>query len=283
MKIGFIGHESKGAWQIRAKQIAPHLGAVLDSRMSRSNYDLVILIKTPEPKLVTRIKALNIPVIWDVIDFWPQRIDKTLSNHNRDQIMKWVKPFLESVNPKHIITATNKMKNDLESLGYNATTIYHHHRPKIKINPINKELRTIGIEGSMGQYGSWTEKLKTISRKLNLKFITNFTPGDDLLYTFDIVIATRGYTGYAPKNWKSNVKMANAHASGTPGIFNDEQGYKETACGHELWADTEEEIIEGIEKLRSYDLRQTIHENFLKNTITLEQVVEQYKSLINNL
>jgi len=284
MKIGFIGHESKGTWQIRARQIAPYLNADLDSNMNNLKYDLVILIKTPSPDLINRIKQNKIPVVWDVVDFWPQRIDRTLSNLNKDQIMNWVKPVLGSVDPKHIITATNTMKIDFESLGYkNCTTIYHHHRPKIKINPINKLCQTIGIEGSIGQYGSWIEKLKIISKKLHMKFTTNHSTLDDLLHTFDIVIAQRDFTGYAPKNWKSNIKLANAHASGTPGIFNTEQGYKETACGYEFWADTVDEIVECIEKLRSYDLRQNIHENFLKNTISIEQVIEQYKSLINKL
>jgi hypothetical protein len=93
----------------------------------------------------------------------------------------------------------------------------------------------------------------------------------------------REHTGYAAKNWKSNVKLANAHGSGTPGIFSREQGYLDTASGYELWADDEIEIVEHLEQLKSYQCRKTISENFINNSLSIEKIAEEYKTFINKI
>jgi hypothetical protein len=283
VKIGFVGHESKGAWQIRAKQIAPFINARLDPKMSSLNYDLIILIKLPDLATYQRIKKAQVPVIWDVVDCWSQNQKLNMSTWDKESMLEWLKEKLEYIKPFTTIAATNVMSKDIESLGYKSKIIYHHSRPKIIKNPLRSELEIVGIEGSEFQYGSWGRKVKTICKNLNLIFKGNFDTSKDHLHKFDVVVINRDDNGYAVQNWKSNIKLSNAHASGTPGIFNREKGYEDVSSGYEQWADTEEEIVEAIEKLRSYDLRQTIHENFLKNTITLEQVAEEYKKFIASL
>lgn len=283
MKIVFSGHESKGAWKIRAKQMAGYLNAKLDPTFESKKADLVILIKLPEEKILEKIKNADVPIVWDVLDCWSQIPKNNMSSWNQQQMMEWFKNKLELVNPVCVIAATNRMKEDSLALGYKSETLHHHHRPKISINPIREEFKTIGIEGTPFQYGQWVKKIDAISKSLDLDFRANLDAAKDCLHKFDAIISIRQDTGYATKYWKSNIKLANAHASGTPGIFNREQGYLDTACGQELWADTEEEIIDGIETLKSYDLRRNIHEEFIKSAITLEQSAEEYKRILNSL
>lgn len=283
MKISFVGYPGAGTWQIRAKQIASHINARLDPDLTKPNEcDAVILVKRPLENLLRRIRKFNKPIIWDMQDSWFQKKEQgDMSNYDKPKIMNWLKDYLDTVNPIHVIATSTSMKNDLESLGYKSTIINHFYRPNIIVNPIREQLNIVGIEGTRMQYGTWPSKLKIICKKMDYTFIENFEPNKDKLHLFDVVITMREHTGYAALNWKSNVKLANAHGSGTPGIFGEEQSYKDTASGFELWASTEEKIIESLKNLEPYDVRKNISENFLKSKISIEQIAEDYRKLIN--
>jgi len=285
MKVSFVGYEGKGTWQIRAKQIAPFIKARLDPNLLKpSECDAVILIKRPPENLLRRIQKFNKPIIWDIQDSWFQKKeDGNMSAYEKADIMKWLKDYLDIVKPIHVIATTSVMKKDLNSLGYSSTIINHFHRPNIQINPIREQLKIVGIEGTVMQYGQWPSKLKNICKKKNYVFLENFETSKDKLHTFDAVIAIREHTGYAATNWKSNVKLANAHGSGTPGIFGEEQSYKDTASGFELWASNEDQVLSSLEYLEPYDIRKNISENFIKNKISIEQIAEDYKALIDSL
>lgn len=282
MTVSFVGYEGKGTWQIRARQIAQVIEGRIDSQLLKpAKCKVVILIKMPEKPLLARIKKFNLPIIWDIQDCWPQNDKVNMNNNDKDTMMEWLYSSLQYVNPSIVLSTSTKMKDDIESLGYKTTLIHHHCRPKIIINPIREQLTTVGIEGTPKQVGSWVPKLEKICEKLGLKFVSNLESNRDQLYHFDVLVTQREHTGYASKNWKSNVKLANAHGSGTPSIFTREQSYIDTAIGFEHWADTEEEIIESLIKLKDYELRKKIHTEFLKHTNTIDNVAAQYKELIN--
>jgi hypothetical protein len=69
------------------------------------------------------------------------------------------------------------------------------------------------------------------------------------LHECDIVVAVRDQVGYAPRHWKSNVKLANAQGSGTPIVCSREAGYLETAAGGVLFADTRDEMSAALDWL----------------------------------
>lgn len=282
MTIAFVGYEGKGAWQIRAKQIAPLIEARVDPLLVKpTKCKAVILIKMPENPLLARIRKFNLPIIWDPQDCWPQNDKKNMSNNDRDSMLEWFDTSLKHVNPQLVIAASSKMQEDCISLGFKSEIIHHHCRPKIKINPIREQVSTVGIEGTPKQIGNWASRLENICKSLGFGFAANLDATRDALHTFDILVSQREHTGYASKNWKSNVKLANAHGSGTPSIFTREQSYTDTALGCELWADTEDEIVENLLKLKDYELRKSIHEKFLTHTQTIDNIANQYKQLIN--
>lgn len=283
MKVVFAGHESKGAWILRAKQIAPKLNAVLDPNFTSSKCDLIVLIKIPTPKILEKIICSGVPVIWDIQDCWSQTDKNNMSIWSREQILDYFRILLEKIKPIHVISASSKMKDDIKSLGFNSTVIHHHHRKTIQINPIREKLQVVGIEGSKFQFGDWIGKLDNLVKNLGLQFKVNLETNKDKLSLFDVVINVRAFDGYINTYWKSNIKLANSHGSGTPAICNRQQSYFDTESGQERWADSEEEIASCINELRNYETRLKIHQAFLENKISLEQVIEDYKKLFDNI
>jgi hypothetical protein len=99
----------------------------------------------------------------------------------------------------------------------------------------------------------------------------------------DIVVAVRAQQGYAPKHWKSNVKLANAQGSGTPCILNREAGYKDTECGAERWADTQDEMKACLDELADYQARISTSMCLLRAAPRIEMVAEHYKAWLVGL
>jgi len=284
MNITFAGHESKGAWLIRAKEIAPYLNAKLDPLfLNSNNCNLVIIVKRPEPEVINRIKRQSIPIIWDIQDSFPQLPKNNYGELSKDKILDYYVKLLKEISPTIVISTNSQMKKDIEELGFKSVIINHHHRKNITVNPLREKLITLGIEGSPFQYGKWQKKLHSICKKLNLTFKPNLNASKDKLHFFDVVVNIRSFDGYAAKYWKSNIKLANAHGSGTPAICSRSQSYLDTASGYERWADTEEEIITAIEELRPYEVRKEIHEHFLKHKIGIDDVVKEYQNLIDSI
>lgn len=98
----------------------------------------------------------------------------------------------------------------------------------------------------------------------------------------DVVLALRGswWNGYAQQHWKSNVKLANAHGSGTPFIGAPEDGYLETAAGAEYWATCESDLARALDWLESEQARKSVQQRFLKAALPVEKVAEQYREVL---
>ena len=96
------------------------------------------------------------------------------------------------------------------------------------------------------------------------------------LADLDIVVAMRDQKGYAPRHWKSNVKLANAQGSGTPIICNREMGYLETASLEERWADTKEELFAALDALAPHDVRSAAHDGLRAFAPALDVVAADY-------
>jgi hypothetical protein len=100
----------------------------------------------------------------------------------------------------------------------------------------------------------------------------------------DIVIAVREADGYAPRQWKSQVKLANSQAAGLPCVLNREAGYLEAASGAELWADTQEEMATAIDQLTSENgHRKERSDRLFAAAPRLEQVAKTYRDWIDAL
>lgn len=242
MNVLVTGSGRSGSWIIRGEQVGRAMGAtVLANAIDIGPFDVAVVVKRPPVDLVRRIHDAAVPLVWDIVDAWPQP-------HGNDwthgECMAWLRTQVQALRPAGIVAATQAMAEDCAEFGVPVLALPHHARPGQRVNPI-RDLRTIGYEGGEQYVRRWGHVMVDECRRRGLQWVIN----PDSLHDCDIVVAVRDQIGYAPRRWKSNVKLANAQGSGTPIICAREAGYLETAAGGVLFADTPEEMSAAIDWL----------------------------------
>lgn len=232
--------------------------------MSARPCDVAVAVKRVPDALCG---ALRGRLAWDVVDAWPQPHG---NQWNESECKKWLAKEVERIRPIGIIAATQAMAKDCEGFGLPVLWLPHHHRPGIERNKVRRKVRVVGYEGGPDYLRGWRPAIERECERVGAVFRVNPPSLADL----DIVLALRGATGYAPRNWKSNVKLANAHGSGTPWIGCREVGYLETASGAEYWADTPDELGAAFDWLADKGAREEISERFLQKAFTVEAAAE---------
>lgn len=274
-----VGKGSSGSWKIRGEQLGAAMGLRVMHGISRNTREPAILVKRPTEEILNNLKG---PIVWDVVDAWPQ---PSGNNWGRSDCIYWMQEMIRKIKPVAIVAATRNMARDLEDFAkVPVKWIPHHGRPGIKVNTIRKDIKTIGYEGGANYIVKWGAVLRLECEKRGWRFVCE--SGQNALASFDIVVALRDpdlNSGYAPRKWKSNVKLANAHASGTPFIGNEESGYLETMSGFEYWAENKIQLSAALDWLERYETRLEVHNHFLKSAITVQSVAEEYKSWIKQL
>jgi hypothetical protein len=250
MQVLMTGRGTSGSWQIRGVQLGRALGATaMPEARDVAPYDVVVLVKRPTPDLLQRIRSADVPLIWDVVDSWPQPSGNEWSGH---ACRYWLRNMVEHLQPAGIVAATQAMAEDLKALtDAPVLTLPHHARPGLRRNPIHAEVRTVGYEGGEQYITRWRPIIEAECVRRGWTFVTQ--PAE--LADVDIVLALRDATGYAPRSWKSNVKLANAQGSGTPIVCCREAGYLETQSCAEEWVDTPQELTAAFDGLTSRDAR----------------------------
>lgn len=250
MRLLMTGRGTSGSWQIRGVQLGKSLGAsVVPNAMDVAGYDLAVLVKRQTPDLLQRLRRADVPVIWDVVDAYPQPVGNVW---DRARCLEWLAGQVRAIRPAAIVAATRAMAQDCEGFGVPVLALPHHARPCLRQNPI-RPLKVLGYEGSEQYLGRWLAIIRRQCAARGLEFVINPAAVEDV----DVLLALRDCDGYAPRHWKSNVKLANAQGSGTPVICNREEGYLETASGAEQWADDEDELAAALDALTPTDARRT--------------------------
>lgn len=267
MRVLVTGKGNAGSWKIRGEQLGKAIGADV-SQTPQGAYDVSVLVKKATPDLV---KKLSGKVIYDVVDAWPQPAG---NSWGRSRAIDWLAGQIYSVKPDGIVAATKRMAIDCQAFGVPVLALEHHARPGIRKNPVRKEIKTLGYEGSEAYLGQWRKVLEQECEKRGWSFVIN--PSE--LAELDIVVALRDCSGYAARHYKSNVKLANAQGSGTPVICNREAGYLETASGAEHWADSKEELIRSFNVLSDYETRLEISAELYQSAPKLDKVAAKYKA-----
>lgn len=234
-RILVTGSGKSGSWQIRGVQLGAAIGATVlpdADAATVARHDLVVLVKRPPAGLVERVRAAGVPLVWDVVDAWPQPAGNSWDRHS---CMDWMNAQLKRIRPAAVVAATRAMARDLYLSRLPTLALPHHGRPGIEVNPIRDEIRVVGYEGSVAHLGRWAKILSAECASRGWRFVLNPARLADL----DVVVALREQQGYAPMNWKSGVKLSNAQASGTPFVGAREAGYLEQAVGNcEKWAES---------------------------------------------
>jgi glycosyltransferase involved in cell wall biosynthesis len=142
---------------------------------------------------------------------------------------------------------------------------------------IRERAAVVGYEGAAAYLGPWRGVVEAACRKLGLQFVVN--PTD--LRSIDIGLAARGgvHASTMARRYKSNVKLANFYGAAIPCVVDDgEVSYHETDDGSVRFFTTEQQLVEQLAELRSYETRLRIHQSFLetRERYTLEAIAAQY-------
>jgi hypothetical protein len=236
--------------------------------------DVVVLVKRVRDETLRAVRHAKIA--WDVVDSYPQPAGNDWTER---EAKDWLDRELNRIQPNAVIAATKKMAEDLKPYGLPVLWLRHHHRPGIQRNPIRERVTVVGYEGARQYIEPWRTAVEAQCKRIGASFVIN----PDRLCDCDIILALRGSNGYPPRNWKSNVKIANAHASGTPFIGGREQGYLEVATGCEYWADTPKELGIAFDWLRDQSARELIHDRFVRAAYSVEQAAADLYAFLRTI
>lgn len=248
MRILFTGDRpAAGSWKIRAEQLGAALCADVRPRtLDVGGYDLVVAVKRHSPALPAACRAAGVPLVWDMVDAWPQPVGNAWTEQ---EARVWLRAELARVCPRLVLASTRRMVQDIEREGFRAVFAPHHARTPVGHHNIRETVRTVGYDGSLVQLGRWAEVVEgECKRRGWVAALGHATP--QLYAEFDIVLGLRADQGYAPRHWKSGVKLANAQASGTPFIGSPEQGYLDLRVpGAERFVETPADLRHALDAL----------------------------------
>lgn len=272
MRVLMTGRGSGGSWQVRGVQLGRAMGAtVMPEARDGGTYDVVVLVKRNVRGLLDVPRRGGAPIVWDIVDAYPQPQG---NDWERDECLAWLEQERLRVRPDAIVAATQAMARDCEQFGVPVLTLPHHARPGLRRNPTRERVLTVGYEGAEHYIDKWRPVIEAECAQRGWRFVMQ--PAE--LADVDIVLALRDSTGYAPRFWKSGVKLANAQGSGTPIVCCREAGYLETHSGGEQWADTPQELAAAFDALTPHAARVEASRKLLAAAPTLERIADTYSS-----
>lgn len=237
--------------------------------------DLIFVVKRATDEILATIRKAGTPWVFDALDFYPQ---PTCSTWSQTQAIEWVTGRLRWYAPNAIIWPNDRMRQDCD-IGLPGIVLRHHHRPGIEVNPIRQKIQKVGYEGATAYLGAWRPAIEAECARRGCSFIVNPQHLADL----DIVLAVRDPSGYVQKNYKSAVKLANAHGSGTPFIGQQEAGYVEASSGYEYWLENCVGLKVCFDWLTDHGSRQLVSERFLQKAYTVEQAAKDLQAFLDGL
>jgi hypothetical protein len=276
MKILLTGTGKSGSWAIRGEQLGGAIGATVAPRAADiAGFDLAVVVKHAPGDLAERIHRAGIPLVYDVVDSWPQ---PNGNDWPREECMRWLRDKIGSIRPAAIVAATRAMAEDCAEFGIPVLALPHHAKPGLAPRAI-RPLKIVAYFGGERHLGDWRQWLEQECADRGWWFHVN--PPVEL--EVDLCVALRERTGYASRNWKSNVKLANAQASGTPIVCARECGYVETAVGGEVFADTREEVQQAFDSLESIEARRAAAAALLKASVGLDSIAATYLAWLREI
>ena len=279
MRILVVGGGKSGSWKIRGEQLGTAIGAHVRSYNVIQNllgYDFVIAVKRIPNDFLNMIHKSGKPLIWDVVDAWPQPSMNTANEH---ESVEWIRSELNRIRPNGVVYSTSKMMSDAR---YDASSIVlpHHAWPKYLVcrPSIRKDVKNVGYEGGPQYLGRWKYLIDKSCVKRGWSFVLN---GD--LSKCDIGLALRDCSGYPLKWWKSNCKLANLQALGLPSICSREHGMLSFSSGAEVFIDSPAELEDSFDFLTSYETRLNISNTMYSSAVYLKDVADKYKLWLSHL
>jgi hypothetical protein len=267
MQILVTGRGSSGSWKVRGEQLGAAIGArVVPQCTDFDGADIVICVKRVlNPGLLKGKRWL-----YDIVDAWPQ---PSGNDWGKAQAVAWLRGELARLKPYAVVFATAVMHEDSGWDGP-ALVLPHHAWEAQGVCVIGSEVRSVGYQGGLNYLGNWRNVMGQECRRRGWKWVEN----PPSIAALDIVVAIREQQGYAARNWKSNIKAANAQGCGTPLIANREAGYLETASGGEYWADTHLEMRTALDALTPQRARVIASSKMRAAAPRLSDIAARYKN-----
>ena len=157
-----------------------------------------------------------------------------------------MKNSLLQLQPTAVVWPTQRMQADARWSGPQLV-LPHHAWPRYTPRPLSEHVRVVGYEGAVHYLGRWRAVLEQECALRGWAFQVN---GD--LRQADIGVALRDRGGYAADHWKSNCKLANLQALGIPALCSIEHGYRESACGSEVWIQSAGDIAGAFDRMEPF-------------------------------
>lgn len=280
MRLLFTGKGTAGSYTIRAEQLGHALGATVRPLATCADFeacDLAVVIKrVPEP-IRSGLAASGRRWVLDVLDSWPQPEG---NSWQRSEVIAWTRKHIASLNPTAVIWPNQRMRDDCDD-GRPGLVLPHHARPGQAMNPIREKVSCVGYEGRADYLQGWAMILHKECERRGWHFVVN----PPRLADVDIVVAFRGgrWDGYAAQHYKSNVKLTNAHGSGTPFVGRPDASYLEQASGAEYWASSPAEIAVAFDWLEPQSTRELVSDRFRDSVYTIDHAVAELKPFLESL
>lgn len=280
VKILFTGYSRAGSWKIRGEQMAEAIGGTAISRATREQmipYDIVVYVKRPSAEIINSIQKNGSVFVWDVVDSWPQPEG---NGWDQERAKKWLNDCIATMRPNAVVCATQAMQGHIDCK-VRSVTIPHHAMPWLNVTPIRDQVKAVGYFGRADFLDHWEYSIRAACQERGWEFLIN----PERMDMIDIGVAFRGgrWQGFATDNWKSNVKLANFQASGTPCVLAFERGYCETATGGEYFADNVKGLRMAFDWLSPKENRIEVQKRLLTHKIDIKTVAEQYKNFLLSL
>lgn len=269
-----------GSWRIRGAQLGTGIGALAVPEATAAQIavaEKIVIVKKASASLMGRIKAAKKRPVLDVVDPWPQPAGNAWDGQ---QAAAWLKAYVKGFDPAGIVCTTAAMRHAV-SPWLPAIVLPHHARPNQTVNPIRQYVRSVGYEGSARYLDGWRGRIEGECARRGWLFVLN--PKE--LAAVDIVVAFRGgpWRGWATDKFKSNVKLANAQATGTPIILLPELGSTESASGGEVWIEEPGELPGAFDLLTPLGERASRATALLAAAPRLDKIAERYRRWLASL
>jgi hypothetical protein len=271
MQILITGRGGSGSWQIRGVQLGEAIGAIVKPNATVKDMDaadVVVVVKRTTAQINKAIKQSGKPVLWDIVDCWPQGKGFTL-----EQAKSYVYAQAKGMSASACVFSTQAQQTSLRDL--DGFVLRHHAMENQPRNPIREKLKTVGYQGSKRYVPNW---VTNSVRRNGLRFVMN--PAN--LAELDAVIACRAdpYDDEVSRAWKSNVKLANAQATGTPCVMPYESGYLECDPVGPVYYRNRQEFEDAIDALKSYEERKIRAMVLRAGTPLLKDIAARYRQCI---
>lgn len=263
-----------GSWIVRGEQLGAQMGAtVRPLAESADGFDITVVVKRTPPQVMQAVQGRR--WVWDIVDAYPQ---PESYGWDRSEAIDWVRRRVRDLKPTAMIWPTARMRQDCD-IDLPGLVLPHHYRPRLPVNPIRDRVQAVGYEGAPAYLGHWRVALEDECARRGWRFVVNPASLADL----DIVVAVRDRGGYVSRHWKSNVKLANAHGSGTPFVGQQECGYLETASGAEYWAEDRESLARSFDWLTDQGAREQVADRFLHRAYPVQRAADELKAFLHAL